>query len=98
MIRRPPRSTLFPYTTLFRSPFINGKYPAPSPTRKVPALKALAALHFPVQPIHRHNSPVDLCFPTDAAAHDDFPRQCLFQKVELSGSFSHKEAASPEST
>src|SRR2546430_5174820 len=24
MIRRPPRSTLFPYTTLFRSPFISG--------------------------------------------------------------------------
>src|SRR2546429_10027705 len=24
MIRRPPRSTLFPYTTLFRSPFILG--------------------------------------------------------------------------
>src|SRR3989442_4060614 len=23
MIRRPPRSTLFPYTTLFRSPFMN---------------------------------------------------------------------------
>src|SRR5258708_18529226 len=23
MIRRPPRSTLFPYTTLFRSPFVN---------------------------------------------------------------------------
>src|SRR3712207_5414987 len=23
MIRRPPRSTLFPYTTLFRSPFLN---------------------------------------------------------------------------
>src|SRR3712207_669702 len=23
MIRRPPRSTLFPYTTLFRSPFIS---------------------------------------------------------------------------
>src|SRR3712207_7330502 len=32
MIRRPPRSTLFPYTTLFRSSFIklitNGNYPA----------------------------------------------------------------------
>src|SRR5258708_12238751 len=27
MIRRPPRSTLFPYTTLFRSPETNG--PAP---------------------------------------------------------------------
>src|SRR5260370_40435284 len=25
MIRRPPRSTLFPYTTLFRSLFINGR-------------------------------------------------------------------------
>src|SRR5256885_15323629 len=25
MIRRPPRSTLFPYTTLFRSPFMPGK-------------------------------------------------------------------------
>src|SRR2546430_17407688 len=24
MIRRPPRSTLFPYTTLFRSPYIDG--------------------------------------------------------------------------
>src|SRR2546422_11724056 len=24
MIRRPPRSTLFPYTTLFRSPHCNG--------------------------------------------------------------------------
>src|SRR3712207_8744862 len=23
MIRRPPRSTLFPYTTLFRSPYMN---------------------------------------------------------------------------
>src|SRR5690348_18422253 len=26
MIRRPPRSTLFPYTTLFRSLFIQGPY------------------------------------------------------------------------
>src|SRR5436309_9145942 len=24
MIRRPPRSTLFPYTTLFRSPMVSG--------------------------------------------------------------------------
>src|SRR3712207_8457087 len=29
MIRRPPRSTLFPYTTLFRSP--DGECPAPAP-------------------------------------------------------------------
>src|SRR3712207_8128734 len=28
MIRRPPRSTLFPYTTLFRSAFLDGARPA----------------------------------------------------------------------
>src|SRR2546422_2476834 len=27
MIRRPPRSTLFPYTTLFRSPSTSGRLP-----------------------------------------------------------------------
>src|SRR3712207_8366839 len=42
MIRRPPRSTLFPYTTLFRSPKLAKKVltdaedPSPVPTR-VPA-------------------------------------------------------------
>src|SRR5260370_29625932 len=36
MIRRPPRSTLFPYTTLFRSPQIAQHYPL-----------ALAILHLP---------------------------------------------------
>src|SRR3712207_8793141 len=27
MIRRPPRSTLFPYTTLFRSQLVGGRHP-----------------------------------------------------------------------
>src|SRR6266498_5132729 len=31
MIRRPPRSTLFPYTTLFRSPALSGRPSAPWP-------------------------------------------------------------------
>src|SRR2546430_7310942 len=31
MIRRPPRSTLFPYTTLFRSPtLVSGSCPSPA--------------------------------------------------------------------
>src|SRR5256886_4057764 len=30
MIRRPPRSTLFPYTTLFRSAKITGSHPPPA--------------------------------------------------------------------
>src|SRR3712207_8227055 len=29
MIRRPPRSTLFPYTTLFRSPDVSGSMKSP---------------------------------------------------------------------
>src|SRR3712207_6965061 len=33
MIRRPPRSTLFPYTTLFRSPYRRGSA-APGPSRR----------------------------------------------------------------
>src|SRR2546425_6115523 len=33
MIRRPPRSTLFPYTTLFRSRFINQSDPEPGKDR-----------------------------------------------------------------
>src|SRR3712207_7402932 len=43
MIRRPPRSTLFPYTTLFRS-------------RLIPRLRALDALRFaePDRPVWAH--------------------------------------------
>src|SRR2546426_5844552 len=33
MIRRPPRSTLFPYTTLFRSPAPPGRHAAPARRR-----------------------------------------------------------------
>src|SRR2546427_7952669 len=33
MIRRPPRSTLFPYTTLFRSPLRGARLPRLSPDR-----------------------------------------------------------------
>src|SRR5256885_15430755 len=35
MIRRPPRSTLFPYTTLFRSALAAGQEPARSPAARV---------------------------------------------------------------
>src|SRR2546427_9135334 len=31
MIRRPPRSTLFPYTTLFRSPTVSPRHPVTGP-------------------------------------------------------------------
>src|SRR5437588_3270756 len=34
MIRRPPRSTLFPYTTLFRSPAARRDPPGPGPDHR----------------------------------------------------------------
>src|SRR5947209_15699950 len=36
MIRRPPRSTLFPYTTLFRSSFAGSKRRVPALARTLP--------------------------------------------------------------
>src|SRR3712207_7329130 len=41
MIRRPPRSTLFPYTTLFRSPQVSCSEPAPSPRLPFGCLRTL---------------------------------------------------------
>src|SRR3989454_10651214 len=46
MIRRPPRSTLFPYTTLFRSP----KALTPAPTAPLPTA-GLAAQQVSVLPL-----------------------------------------------
>src|SRR2546430_17528652 len=59
MIRRPPRSTLFPYTTLFRSHLLTGRYVAADqyPVGGIPARHDRAA--FPPKgtvelPIHPH--------------------------------------------
>src|SRR5256885_11274454 len=58
MIRRPPRSTLFPYTTLFRS--LNGSYAggfrlAPGATYTTPASQGTEGvpdiLTFPIAPL-----------------------------------------------
>src|SRR2546421_8852398 len=40
MIRRPPRSTLFPYTTLFRSRRITGKQGHPDAVNRTAAVRA----------------------------------------------------------
>src|SRR5436853_5992421 len=39
MIRRPPRSTLFPYTTLFRSFLKDSRFPYWNPEEFLPAIK-----------------------------------------------------------
>src|SRR2546422_2756697 len=45
MIRRPPRSTLFPYTTLFRSPLPAGGSPGPRRGFAVRMMIAAVDLH-----------------------------------------------------
>src|SRR2546429_2536120 len=46
MIRRPPRSTLFPYTTLFRSLFRLREIPAKC---LQPSVSLLTTFHFPLK-------------------------------------------------
>src|SRR3712207_7461980 len=46
MIRRPPRSTLFPYTTLFRSPFVDA--PEPIAAQVVAAVEGAARTPAPL--------------------------------------------------
>src|SRR5258708_24536485 len=68
MIRRPPRSTLYPYTTLFRSqPTKNGRYLL---RRGIP--KTLEVANFPSTPLDRRWSVSSLFdFPTKASYNKD---------------------------
>src|SRR5260370_29436538 len=58
MIRRPPRSTLFPYTTLFRSPETQNECFRPSPKERVMWSKNC--------PVCRH--PMEKKLPTETVA------------------------------
>src|SRR5438034_7414691 len=57
MIRPPPRSTLFPYTTLFRSPaelpLAPGEYLSHAPTNTIPASPAATHSLADVRPLIR---------------------------------------------
>src|SRR5438067_13019804 len=56
MIRRPPRSTLFPYTTLFRSHVAHGPLGRRPRGRDVVSRETTAALHRPTQRSEEHTS------------------------------------------
>ena len=51
MIRRPPRSTLFPYTTLFRSPLLSSLYPSLHALPLSPPSTPLSMLYPSLYPI-----------------------------------------------
>src|SRR3712207_9287759 len=60
MIRRPPRSTLFPYTTLFRS------RPGAGALGSIPAPYVLVALAVPAGPVTREAAARDVAGVVDA--------------------------------
>src|SRR3712207_7221980 len=49
MIRRPPRSTLFPYTTLFRSEQVHEREGEQDPGRKCSRVRPTLCAHFPAE-------------------------------------------------
>src|SRR5256885_5443131 len=58
MIRRPPRSTLFPYTTLFRSLHERGRQPWDERQRQVAVGDRLAARHLAPGALHVDVNPL----------------------------------------
>src|SRR2546430_13357975 len=58
MIRRPPRSTLFPYTTLFRSNHVRGVQPFVASLylelHHLPFSERLEAVHLDGREVHEH--------------------------------------------
>src|SRR2546429_1648234 len=59
MIRRPPRSTLFPYTTLFRSKLSFSTRFYPSPARRATILRA--PTYLTLNELNRGRYPVNSC-------------------------------------
>src|SRR2546428_1325715 len=51
MIRRPPRSTLFPYTTLFRSRVSPGKYQLPAAIERRQEVRTLRTIKPQLRPL-----------------------------------------------
>src|SRR3712207_8170550 len=75
MIRRPPRSTLFPYTTLFRSSFSRGQFMTPKSGRSVRAVPmpdrvaAELARHF-AQSAYQHDDELVFGHPHSGRPYD----------------------------
>src|SRR2546430_15016149 len=63
MIRRPPRSTLFPYTTLFRSPQISSEMPGGKPVSEIGDSSQGEQPHGAEVPSQRSPQPASKCGP-----------------------------------
>src|SRR3712207_7690126 len=70
MIRRPPRSTLFPYTTLFRSDDPTGELPSGSRHPDEPADVAAPVPRQRQWAIHARRTDLELVFPREQLTAD----------------------------
>src|SRR3712207_8000408 len=61
MRRRPPRSTLFPYTTLFRSRHHHHAHPLVALSGRADALDVAPAVHAQLAALHAHGVDVAVC-------------------------------------
>src|SRR5437588_9730505 len=78
MIRRPPRSTLFPYTTLFRSDFARERVPHPAGTGQQPRFDETAAdRELPHQDQQRNRSEEHT---SELQSHSDLVCRLLLEK------------------
>src|SRR5438132_10494339 len=81
MIRRPPRSTLFPYTTLFRSRRAGGRvHPLPGRHADVQGLPRLPGFHLHLSERHgraRHRSEEHT---SELQSHSDLVCRLLLEK------------------
>src|SRR5256886_11518897 len=80
MIRRPPRSTLFPYTTLFRSAAFRIRLNLLFGSRKI-ARKLIAIVHDNIRLKLEHHFVHAFGFPTDGIER---PRHVVPEHVDLS--------------
>src|SRR5438034_6527853 len=69
MIRRPPRSTLFPYTTLFRSPF-----------ERVRGLAQVLAVAHELEPAQRRRARRSEEHTSELQSHSDLVCRLLLEK------------------
>src|SRR3712207_7370084 len=62
MIRRPPRSTLFPYTTLFRSVLETAPVDPLTTTGSLPERLSLVLVRHPLEEVTAHEIVVEIAF------------------------------------
>src|SRR5687768_5197249 len=80
MIRRPPRSTLFPYTTLFRSLSRNAGVPPAEPAASPPPRRSRSTLRLIREdsPRSRSGRADDTSWKHTSIRRDHFPRERVF--------------------